>query len=144
MPKVCRYKPNRTFPRLFSSCDAARIAREVAKQKKDTPEEIMACIAKGLGFTHISLSRSGTVVESRVTLSKGTIQSAINGLKIVLSIVKSRFPSIAARIAAIIDALDKVSRFIDSILDNPRQERVEDVLPEGKCKCKDQPKTKEV
>jgi len=51
-------KPNRTKIRTFTSCDVARIAREVVRDEGSTPEEVLACIAKGLGFTHISLSRT--------------------------------------------------------------------------------------
>jgi len=115
----------------------------VVSDRNERPEEVLACIAKGLGFTHISLSRDRDVVEAGVNLSKGTIQAAIKVLKNALFVIKRSFPSIAAKIGAIIELLDKLERLIDRLLDNPPQERVEDVLPPGKCVCKDQPKTKE-
>ena len=139
----CYNKPSRSQIRYFSSCDAARIARNVVSDRNERPEEVLACIAKGLGFTHISLSRDRDVVEAGVNLSKGTIQAAIKVLKNALFVIKRSFPSIAAKIGAIIELLDKLERLIDRLLDNPPQERVEDVLPPGKCVCKDQPKTKE-
>jgi len=134
-----RLTPERQ-PRFFTSCDAARIARNVVEDRKERPEEVLACIAKGLGFTHISLSRPQEVVESGVNLSKGTIQASITLIKKVLNQVRINFPRIAGRIGVILDAIDRLERIIDRLLDNPEQERVEDVIPPGKCSCRDQPK----
>ncbi len=129
--------------RLFTSCDAARIARNVVVDRNERPEEVLACIAKGLGFTHISLSRPTEVVEANVILSKGTIKTSISLTKRLLKTIANRFPTFAARIAAILEFLDKLERVLDKILDNPPSERVEDVLPPGKCQCRDQPKPEE-
>jgi len=130
-------------PRYFTSCDAARIARNVVADRNERPEEVLACVAKGLGFTHISLSRPTEVVESGVNISKGTVKTTITLTKSLLNTILKRFPRYAERIAVIIEALDKFERVIDKLLDTPPSERVEDVLPPGKCNCKDQPKVEE-
>jgi hypothetical protein len=130
-------------PRYFTSCDAARIARNVVADRNERPEEVLACIAKGLGFTHISLSRPPDVVQSGVNISKGTIKTTITLTKKLLETIARKFPSFARRISTIIEALDVAERVLDKLLDNPPSERVEDVLPPGKCNCKDQPKVKE-
>ena len=57
MPRYCFNRPNRKNKRYFSACDAARIAREVVKDRGLTPEEVLACVAKGLGFTHIIVNK---------------------------------------------------------------------------------------
>ena len=126
-------------PRFFKSCDAARIAKNVVLDQKERPEEVLACIAKALGFTHISLSREQKTVEAGVNLSKGTVTTIVRTAKSFLNFLKRRFPDFAARIGAIIEILDKVERALDVLLDQPEQERVEDVLPPGKCNCNFEP-----
>jgi len=126
-------------PRYFSACDAARIARNVVDDRKTTPESVLACIAKGLGFTHISLSRENRVQESGVNISKGTVSVVINLLKRVIGLTKTRLPSIAKLLGPILDFLVNLADLIDRLLEQPAQERVEDVIRPGECNCKDQP-----
>lgn len=45
-------------PRLLKPCDVARMAREVVKNGYGTPEEVMACIAKGFGFSHVATKKT--------------------------------------------------------------------------------------
>ncbi len=139
MTIVCRYIPNRTKKRYFSACDAARIAREVVKDQKATPEEVLACIAKGLGFTHISLSRQ-RVVESGVILKKDTVVGLVLILKKASVILLRRFPKIAKYVIPIIKGIDALVDAIDAIIDSPDQAKVDDAIDKDKCKCKDQPK----
>jgi len=44
------------IPRYFSSCDCARVARNVVDDRGVSPESVVACVAKGLGFTYLGLS----------------------------------------------------------------------------------------
>jgi len=137
MPLKCYNKPNRTRVRTFKVCDAARIAREVNKDDGNmTPEIIMACIAKGFGFTHISLSRPGTVVVSAINLSKTTTLLR-KGVEAALSLSrKLDIKSISNLLIRAIEIIDAIDILIDGIFQQPGQERVDDVLPEGVCQCK--------
>lgn len=123
-------------PRYFTSCDAARIARNVVEDRGETPEEVLACIAKGLGFTHIALTREPQVVESGVNISKGALKTTIILTKKALELIGKQFPSILGKIGAIIEALDTIERVIDRIFDDQPTEKVDDVLEPGKCNCK--------
>lgn len=123
-------RPNRTKPRYFSSCDAARIAREVVRDRDETPEEVLACIAKGFGFTHISMSRVKSVQANVAGL--GVALLSLKGLLVVL---RRALGVLATRdgIERIIRAIDDAERMIDRTLVAPEQRRVEDVV---KCRCK--------
>lgn len=123
-------RPNRTKPRYFSSCDAARIAREVVRDRDETPEEVLACIAKGFGFTHISMSRVKSVQANVAGL--GVALLSLKGLLVVL---RRALGVLATRdgIERIIRAIDDAERMIDRTLVDPEQRRVEDVV---KCRCK--------
>lgn len=138
MPMKCYNKPNRTKARTFSPCDAARIAREVVKDDPNsTPEKVLACIAKGLGFTHISLSRTGGRFDTQpaaidISKSVGLIRSI---LKVVSGIAaRLGLGSIKKWIVAILELLDKIEDALDVF--QPDQEKVEDVLGDNYCKCK--------
>lgn len=141
MTLKCYNKPNRTKPRHFSACDAARIAREVVKDDdRITPEMVMACIAKGFGFTHVSIERGPdaepTVVAAQINLTKsvGVIKVVVEGLqKIATALRLSQFSN---GLAKIIVFLDSLADALDLIFDSPQQEPVDDVLPEGFCQCK--------
>lgn len=138
MVMKCYNKPNRSQIRTFKPCDAARIAREVVRDDKDsTPEKVLACIAKGLGFTHISLSRTeGRPIESAINLGKSVklIESLVIALQKVVRALGLR--DIAARIGAILDLLGELSKLIDESFFQPDQAAVDDVLPETYCNCK--------
>lgn len=139
---LCRpLPPNRKKRRYFTACDAARIAREVIKDDSTTtPEEVLACIAKGLGFSHISLSRQRTT-ESGVSLVKPTISIVKLILKKSLPLLKAaRWKALVAALGTLLSALDKLETLIDLIFDQPKQSKVEDAINPEKCKCKDQPK----
>lgn len=138
MPEKCYNKPNRTARRYFSACDAARIARQVVQDDKETtPEEVLACIAKGFGFTHISLSRI-RVVESAVNLDKRAILPLLKGLMKLIEkgrakggALKDFLGPIAVIIKKVLDIADR----IDTI--EPPQKEVDDVINPSKCRCKD-------
>lgn len=55
MPKVEVIRPNRSEKRYFTSCDAARVCRNVVHDQGLPREVVLACVAKGLGYTHVSL-----------------------------------------------------------------------------------------
>lgn len=140
MVQKCYNKPNRTKKRTFSTCDAARIAREVVRDEPEaTPETVLACIAKGFGFTHISLSRI-RMVESGIGLGKVPIKPAVIILEKALiklskiDLFKKALGPILIAVKKIIDLADK----IDTI--DPPQKEVDDVIDKERCKCKDQPK----
>lgn len=137
MPKVTYYKPNRTRVRYFTACDAARIARQVVQDDSETtPEEVLACIAKGFGFTHVSLSRL-RVVEAGLTLEKKQILPAlVNLLKIIEKLAqKSKlFKDFIAPLLVIIKKIIETVDKIDTI--DPPQGEVDDVINKEKCKCK--------
>jgi len=117
-------------------CDAARIAREVVKDDPETtPEEVLACVAKGFGFTHISLSRVRTV-ESAVVLTKIPIKPILSLLKRSLTQL-SRVKVLRDYLGPILVILDKVIDIAD-ILDatEPEQKKVEEVINKDKCNCK--------
>jgi len=131
----CYNKPNRSRPRYFSSCDAARIARQVTQDDPEvTPEEVLACIAKGFGFSHISLSRL-SVVES-VSLSKIPIKpilTILEKLLIKLATTSTRMKRILGPLLIILKkALDLADK-IDTI--EPPQKEVDDVINKNKCNC---------
>ena len=142
MAENCKKKPNRTKRRYFTECDVSRIAQNCVDDTGTTPEELLACIAKHFGFTHISMSRVPTVVESGLSLRKGQIDL----MKKSLNLLKTSIEKVANNrwvrnkpwlrnfilrwgpvLADIIDALD------DLLDDSPPQRKVEDVL---KCQCK--------
>jgi hypothetical protein len=130
-------KPFRRNRRYFSSCDAARIAREVVKDRGETPEEVLSCIAKGLGFTHISLSRNQTVQAGSGKAAVIIARASFSVLRSALLLLRKEWPSIFSRLGRIIEALDTIERVLDRLFDDPEQAKVEDL---AKCKCKDQPK----
>ena len=130
-------KPFRTNRRFFSSCDAARIAREVVKDRGETPEQVLACIAKGLGFTHISLSRQQAVQAGNVRAAVLIAKSSLEILRAGLKLLRSRWPRVFSRLGRIIEALDVIDELIDAIFNEPEQQRVEELAV---CRCKDQPK----
>ena len=136
MPKICRYKPNRSQPRLFRPCDVARIARNCVEDNRLRPEEVLACVAKGMGFTHVSLSRSEETVQAGISLKKGQIDLVKSLLNRILNTVKDRLPELAKGIGVILELLDRVERILDRLL-GPESEKVDEVLPAGVCSCKE-------
>ena len=137
MPKVCYIKPNRTKIRTFKPCDARRICLEVLKDDKElTPEQLLACVAEGMGFTHISLSRQRSV--ESVSLSKSTAVSLVKVARTGLTLIKSKtkIKSILLAIGAVLEVLDRIDDILDLFEDQPAQDKVEDAKPAGKCNCK--------
>jgi len=132
----CRPKANRTKKRVFNSCDAARIAREVVKDDPEvTPEQVLACIAKGMGFTHISLSRQRSV-ESSVSLRKSVILAILQTVKESLKRLGRKPKILAETVLFVIEGIDSVIDFIDSLdLFDPSSEEVDKVIQPGKCEC---------
>jgi hypothetical protein len=55
--KVTYYRPNRKKPRYFKPCDVARIAKNCVQDNELPAELVLAYVARGLGFTHISLHK---------------------------------------------------------------------------------------
>ena len=138
MPKVCIERPNRTNKRYFTSCDVARIAREVVRDDpQTTPEEVLACIAKGFGFTHVSLSRL-RVVESGISLDKKAI------LPVLLTLLKliekggtlgRRLKEFLAPLLVVLKKAIEIASRVETL--DPPQGEVDDVINPGKCRCKD-------
>jgi hypothetical protein len=137
MPIKCFNKPNRKNPRYFSMCDAARVAREVVRtHPEDTPEEVLACIARGLGFTHISLSHP-RMMESFV--GPGTVELLPGGLVKATSLVRllvARYAwaAKAATALGLLPLLDTISKVLDDMIKLPPQVKVEDAFG-TKCDC---------
>ncbi len=144
MATVCIQRPNRTKRRYFSSCDAARIAREVVRDDTETtPEEVMACIAKGFGFTHVSLSRT-TVVESSI-LTKIPVKPTLTILQKLIEALIRKYPWLKTGTGPIIVALKRAIELADKVdILEPPQAEVDKVINKEKCKCKDQPTPKEM
>jgi len=130
-------KPVRKEPRYFTSCDAARIARQVTFDHPDeTPEQVLACIAKGMGFAYISLSRT-TVVESGIGFGKPKIP------KVILEKAATNFEKLLEKLPGGIKrwgaALPIFKKLLDAIkpdIAEPPQALVDDVIQPGKCRCK--------
>lgn len=60
------YRSPRKKSRIYKPCDVARIAVYCSNDNPDvTKEQLLACVAKSLGFTHISLqTREGELASS--------------------------------------------------------------------------------
>lgn len=129
------YKPNRSKPRYFTACDAARIAEQVVNDQNLTPEQVLACIAGKLGFTHISMSRTDgfDVVQGNVSLSKtvSLIKTAVLFIQKVAE--KLNIKLIVQKIGYIIELLDALERALDIF--QPDQETVENIVNDSFCKC---------
>lgn len=140
MPVKTYYKPNRTKPRYFKMCDAARIAREVVRDNPgDTPEEVLACIAKGLGFTHISLSRPTSVQASALpAVIIRNLPALLEKLSEVITILIKRYGWLLPFLKDIVDGIDRIRKIIDKVIEltEPKQSPVDDVIAPGKCNCK--------
>jgi len=141
MPTVCIKRPNRTKKRFFKPCDAARIARECIKDDPElTPEQVLACIAKGLGFATIALSRT-TSVEAGVNLGKGKLTLIKIALEQIIKITPKRFSRLIGSIAAVLKIVQEIENAIDLLFNAPEQKTVDSQIPKDKCDCKDQPDT---
>lgn len=101
-----------------------------------TPEIVLACIAKGLKFTYISLSRVG-VVESGIGLGKVDPRLAALGLKKVIIFIEKGSPFLKKYLLPLIPALKKALDYLEKVdTIDPPQAAVDDVIPKGKCECK--------
>lgn len=139
MPTVTYYKPNRTTIRTFKTCDAVRVCREVLSHDDTTPEELLACIAKSMGFTHISLSRPTTSQAAIINLPAAiaTVPVIIQKLVGFLTLLIKRYGWIAPILKEVIDGLDKIRKLIDEFRDVvPDQVKVDDAINKEKCNCK--------
>lgn len=136
MPTKTYYKPNRTRPRYFRMCDAARIAREVVRDNPgDTPEEVLACIAKGLGFTHISLSRPRVVEAALFPVPIPGWPMIIEAIIVVLIRLR-KYAWLLPIIKNLIELVEAVKKAVDDFFTkSPPSAKCEDVFGE-KCKCK--------
>jgi len=139
MPKVTYFKPNRRNPRYFKMCDAARIAREVVRDNPgDTPEEVLACIARGLGFTHISLSRTRVVEASLLPALLRSLPILIESLLTILRVLTKKYGFLLPLLKNLIELIQEIKDSIDKFFNEPEppQAKIEDVLSPEKCKCK--------
>lgn len=131
---VCIYRPNRSKKRVYTVCDLARIAQSLVDNQDETPEAVLAYVARQLGFSHISLSRVQTV-EAAISLKK-----SVSLIKVVvgqLAILTKRLglPFITSLIATILELLDDLDRLIDRFFGSkPAQEETDNFIDEGKCK----------
>lgn len=141
MPIKCYNKPNRKQPRFFTACDAARIAQQVVDDRGLTPEQVLACIAKNLGFTHISLSRQAVVEGSLVPLGGILVRLSIASLGQLLRLLRQLKDFITSKEGLLILAkgLDLLSKTIDLINKQfivPESVPVDDVVEDRFCRCK--------
>jgi len=139
----CYNKPIRTKKRIFRTCDAARIAREVVKDDPEaTPEEVLGCIAKGFGFTHISLSRM-TSLQSNIGITKVPIKPTLLILEKLLVKISKQSATLKALLIPVLATLKKLIGMADKIdLIEPPQAEVDDVINKDKCNCKTKTKIK--
>lgn len=130
-------KPNRTKKRSFSACDAARVARQALFDDPElTPEIVLACIAKGLKFQYISLSRI-EVVESGIGLGKVDPRLAALGLSKLIILIEKGSPFLKKYLLPLLPALKKALDYLNKIdVAEPPQAPVDEVIPKGKCECK--------
>jgi len=138
MPKVTINRPNRSRIRYFKTCDAARIANEVLRDDPTTtPEEILACIAKSFGFTHVSLSRQ-RVIESGLSLDKKAIKPVLSSLVKLVEFLSKKSRLVKEFLAPLLviakKALDLASK-VDTL--DPPQAPVDEVINKLKCQCKE-------
>lgn len=131
-------KPNRSKPRYFSACDVSRIALQVVDDRGLTPEQVLACIAKNLGFSHISLSREASKPVEASTIS---LKKTVSLMKVIVEgLIKL---SKRYNLSWLTDRLSKLVAYLD-ILDEafdllqPDQAKVDDVVNDNFCKCKKQ------
>lgn len=127
-------------PRYFTSCDAARIARNVVSDQGETPEAVLACIAKGLGYNVIAVRTQGTVVKSFAGSPAASILVVI--LKL-LKLAVRRSPFFRNQFKTAIQTLEEFETSFETLLEEEyTQQFVDDVLLRSKkgCRCKDQPK----
>jgi len=135
MPKKCYYKPNRSSPRYFSACDAGRIAQQVVDDRLIPKEIVLACVAKALGFTTISLPKPD-VVEAFV--GRPSSRQVLRGVSQLLRAVSRQLASFGARLEMIDDllgALDELAQQIESLVERieARTESVANVLRNFRC-----------
>jgi hypothetical protein len=116
----------------------ARIAREVVRDDQETtPEEVLACIAKGFGFTHVSLSRL-RVVESAVIFTKIPIKPTLTILGKLLEKLAEKSNLFKRLLGPALVALKKAIELADKIdTIDPPQAEVDSVINPMKCRCKD-------
>lgn len=149
MPLKCYNKPRRSERRFFKTCDAVRVCREVLSEDVlMTPEELLACIAQDLGFTHISLSRTrvvqsglSVILAKRVALD--VLIAALEGLATAISWLQRLIrnnPRLAKAIF-VVEGFLKLKQAVERVVElfaeePPDQARVEDVIDPAKCKCK--------
>lgn len=140
MPKKCYYKPNRTKPRYFKPCDVTRIAQNCVKDNKLPPQEVLACVALGLGFKYVALDRvkqDETVDAKAVDLSK-TVTLAKRAVVFVQGLLyRLKQRDLAAKLGAVIEVLDRVVQFLDRTFFRPTTADAEKIADSfGNCNCK--------
>lgn len=122
-------------------CDAARVAREVVRDRNETPEAVLACIARGLGFTHISLSRQ-RVVQAGLPAVIRNLPAIIRALLVVLKELVAKHGWLLPVLKNLIEFLNEITKLIDKWQAEglPDQIAIDELLDDGRCVCKDQPK----
>ncbi len=139
MPQKTYYKPNRTKIRHFKTCDAARVAREVLRfDSETTPEEVLACIAMGLGFTHISLSRVQVVEASLVPAVIRNFPALIEKFIVILANLIKKYSWLKPYLKEAIEDLMIAKKLVDKFIEmtEPKQELCINVINREKCACK--------
>lgn len=134
MPKVEIIRPNRSEPRYFSSCDAARVCRNVVHDRNLPREVVLACVAKGLGFKTISLPPP----EVKEAFLRPSPLPAVRGISQLLRLLMKTLPSFAARIQVALDLMEQVEGYLETLSDkaNAMTVGVDELLRDGSCKCK--------
>jgi hypothetical protein len=125
-------------PRFFTSCDAARIARNVVSDQLEDREVVLACVAKGLGLAVIAIPIDKGVVKSFA----GSANLQLIRLFLRLLASRLRVFGFKSQIDTATKALEDLSEQVKSLLgEDFRIANVDDVLIRSKkgCICKDQP-----
>jgi len=138
MPTVTYFKPNRKRIRTFKTCDAVRVCREVLSHDETTPEELLACIARSMGFTHISLSRPTTVQQQLISPAViANLPALIESAIAALLLLAKKYGWLAALLKDLIDGLDKIRKIIERLTEDlPTQVLVDEAINPSKCNCK--------
>jgi len=135
MAMKCTRIINRTVPRYFTACDAARIARQVTLDRNVPPESVIACIAKGYGYTHILLRKGETALDIDIgsRSARRTLSEFVDLSKKVPAVIKI-FPWVRA-ILRIAETIDVILDLID-VIQGDQGRPVDELIEPGTCNCK--------
>lgn len=112
MPKKTYYKPNRSKPRYFKTCDVARAGYNCYKDTGEEPNVIVKCVAKTLGFKFIALPGKERQLPEKVKSKLDSIDTIAIKLQGFIGLIDSALENVSG-------AIDKSLSFIpESFLDD--------------------------